>query len=170
MTALARVGAAITNYHKPDGSKQKELFSLTILEGSQVALVVKNPPANARDVRDMGSVPGLGRSPRGGHATCSSILAWRIPWTEEPRRLQSLGSHTVGPDWRDLAFWKPEVQNQDTTLLRKALRAESILASSSFRKSRCSGSWLYLSCLCLCLSMGFVSLSVFLSSFEYLVW
>ena len=98
MTALARVGAAITNYHKPDGSKQKELFSLTILEGSQVALVVKNPPANARDVRDMGSVPGLGRSPRGGRATCSSILAWRIPWTEEPRRLQSLGSHTVGPD------------------------------------------------------------------------
>ena len=67
LTALVRVGAAVTNYHKPDGSKQKELFSLTILEGSQVALVVKNPPANARDVRDVGSIPGLGRSPRGGH-------------------------------------------------------------------------------------------------------
>jgi hypothetical protein len=47
VTALARVGAAITNYHKPDGSRRKELFSLTIREGSQVALVVKNPPANA---------------------------------------------------------------------------------------------------------------------------
>ena len=34
---------------------------------SQVALVVKNPLANAGDVRDMGSIPGLGRSPGGGH-------------------------------------------------------------------------------------------------------
>ena len=34
---------------------------------SQVALVVKNPPANAGDIRDMGSIPGLGRSPGGGH-------------------------------------------------------------------------------------------------------
>ena len=30
---------------------------------------------------DMGSIPQLGRSPGGGHATHSSILAWRIPWT-----------------------------------------------------------------------------------------
>ena len=34
---------------------------------SQVALVVKNPPANAGDTRDMDSVPGSGRSPGGGH-------------------------------------------------------------------------------------------------------
>ena len=34
---------------------------------SQVALVVKNPPASARDLRDAGSIPGLGRSPGGGH-------------------------------------------------------------------------------------------------------
>ena len=34
---------------------------------SQVALVVKNLPANAGDTRDMGSTPGLGRSPGGGH-------------------------------------------------------------------------------------------------------
>ena len=34
---------------------------------SQVALVVKNPPANARDVRDMGSTPELGRFPEEGH-------------------------------------------------------------------------------------------------------
>ena len=51
---------------------------------SQVALVVKNPPANARDVRDVGSIPGLGRSLEKGTATHSSILGWRIPWTEEP--------------------------------------------------------------------------------------
>ena len=34
---------------------------------SQVVLVVKNPPAKARDVRDVGSIPGSGRSPGGGH-------------------------------------------------------------------------------------------------------
>ena len=36
-------------------------------QASQVALVVKNLPANAGDIRDAGSVPGSGRSPRGGH-------------------------------------------------------------------------------------------------------
>ena len=50
--------------------------------------MVKNLPANAGDV---GSIPGLGRSPK-EMATHSSILAWRIPWTEEPGRLQSMGS------------------------------------------------------------------------------
>ena len=34
---------------------------------SQVATVVKNPPANAGDVKDAGSIPGSGRSPGGGH-------------------------------------------------------------------------------------------------------
>ena len=34
---------------------------------SQVALVVKNPPASVRDIRDAGWIPGLGRSPGGGH-------------------------------------------------------------------------------------------------------
>ena len=36
--------------------------------------------------RNVGSVSGLGRSPGGGLETCSSILAWRIPLTEEPRK------------------------------------------------------------------------------------
>ena len=35
-------------------------------------------------------------------ATHSSVLAWRIPWTEKPGRLQSMGSHRVGHDWSDL--------------------------------------------------------------------
>ena len=46
--------------------------------------MVKNPSANAGDIRDMGLIPGLGRSPAGGMATHSSILARRIPRTEEP--------------------------------------------------------------------------------------
>ena len=36
---------------------------------SQVALVVKNPPANAGDIRDVGSIPGSGRPPGGGHGS-----------------------------------------------------------------------------------------------------
>ena len=35
-------------------------------------------------------------------ATHSSVLAWRIPWTEKPGRLQSMGSHRVGHNWSDL--------------------------------------------------------------------
>ena len=38
-----------------------------MMRASQVALVVKNPPANAGDIRDMDSIPGLERSPGGGH-------------------------------------------------------------------------------------------------------
>ena len=53
--------------------------------------MVKNPPASAGDA---GSIPGPGKSPGEGNkgmATHSSILAWRIPWIEEPGRLQSMG-------------------------------------------------------------------------------
>ena len=37
-----------------------------------------------------------------GMATHSRILAWRIPWMEEPGELQFISSHTVGPNWSDL--------------------------------------------------------------------
>ena len=49
-----------------------------------MALQVENLCASAGDVRDMGSIPGWGRSPGGVRATHSSTLAWRITWTEEP--------------------------------------------------------------------------------------
>ena len=49
------------------------------VRASWVALVVKNLPANAGDIRDADSIPGLGRSPEESMATDSSILAWRIP-------------------------------------------------------------------------------------------
>ena len=64
----------------------------------RVALVVKNPPANAGDLRDVGLIPGWGRSPGEGKATHSSILACRIPWKEEPGGLQSMGSQRVRHD------------------------------------------------------------------------
>ena len=49
--------------------------------------MAKNPLENAGDVRDTGLIPGSGRSPEEDLATHPSILAWRIPWTEEPGRL-----------------------------------------------------------------------------------
>ena len=60
--------------------------------------MVKNPPANAGDIRDTGLIPGSGRSPGGRHGNHSTMLARRIPWTEEPDGLQSLGSKRVRHD------------------------------------------------------------------------
>ena len=65
---------------------------------SQVALVVKNLPANAGDARVMGSIPGSGRSPGGGNGTHSSILDWKISWTEELGGLQITRLQRVGHD------------------------------------------------------------------------
>ena len=56
-----------------------------------MVLVVKNSPTNAGDTGDVGSVPGLKRSPRIGNGNHFSILAWKIPWTEEPGTLPSMG-------------------------------------------------------------------------------
>ena len=58
--------------------------------------VVKNLPAKQETwVHSPGQEDPLEM----GMATHSSILAWRIPWTEEPGRLQSMGSQRVGHDW-----------------------------------------------------------------------
>ena len=56
---------------------------------SQVALVVKNPPANAGDVRDVGLILGSENTLEEGMATHFSILVWKIPGIEEPGGLQS---------------------------------------------------------------------------------
>ena len=48
---------------------------------------------------DPGSIPGSGRSPGEGNGNHSSILVWKIAWTEEPGRLQFMGSQRVGHDW-----------------------------------------------------------------------
>ena len=64
----------------------------------QVALVVKNSSASAGDIRDMDSDPGLGTLLEEGMAIYSNILAWRIPWTEEPGGLQSMGLQRAGQD------------------------------------------------------------------------
>ena len=55
--------------------------------------------ASAYNAGDRGSISGSGRSPGEENATHSSILAWKIPWTEEPGRLQSMGLQRVGHNW-----------------------------------------------------------------------
>jgi len=54
--------------------------------------VVKNPPANAGDIRDMGSIPGVGISPEEGQGNPLQYSCLKIPWTLEPGGLQFIGS------------------------------------------------------------------------------
>ena len=62
---------------------------------SLVAQTVKNLPAMRKTrVRSLGQEDPLEKE----MATHSSILAWRIPWTEQPHGLQSMGSQRVGHD------------------------------------------------------------------------
>ena len=56
--------------------------------------MVKNPPANAEDIRDMGLIPGLGRSPGGGHGNPLQYSCLEKP-TEVPGRLQSTGLQRI---------------------------------------------------------------------------
>ena len=60
--------------------------------------MVKNLPANVGDIRDAGSIPGLGRSPGGGHGNPLQFLPGESPWTEEPGGLRSIGLQRVGHD------------------------------------------------------------------------
>ena len=53
---------------------------------------------NAGSIRDMVSIPGSERSPEEGMSTHSRVLAWRIPRTEEPGGLQSMGWQRIGHD------------------------------------------------------------------------
>ena len=77
-------------------------------------------PADAGGAGDSGSVPGLGRSPRGGMAAHSNILAWWIPQTEEPGSLQPMGLQ----NWIWLSAWA-YCKHMDTApkLRNKAVRS-----------------------------------------------
>ena len=63
-----------------------------------MVLVVKNLPANAGDMRDSSSIPGSEISLEKGRATHSSILAGRIPRTEKPEGLESIGLQRIRHD------------------------------------------------------------------------
>ena len=70
-------------------------FEITFARASLVAQTVKNlPEMQETPVQSLGQKDALEKAV----ATHSSILAWRIPWTEEPGGLQSIGSQRVGHD------------------------------------------------------------------------
>ena len=82
---------------------QRCLFLLNVLILPAYLLVCYFPGGSdgkesACSAGDPGSVPGSGRSSGVGNATHSSILAWRILWTEKPGRLQFMGSQRVAHD------------------------------------------------------------------------
>ena len=58
--------------------------------------MIKNLPANAGDAGDVSLIPELRRSHGGGNGNPLQILAQRIPWTEEPGGLQSMGLKRAG--------------------------------------------------------------------------
>ena len=59
---------------------------------------------SACNAGDLGSIPGSGRSPGEGNGYSFQYLAWRIPWIEEPDRLQSMWSQKVRHDWATSTF------------------------------------------------------------------
>ena len=65
--------------------------------------MVKSPPANEGNVRDVGSVPGSGRSPAGQHGNLLQYYCLENPMDRGAWRLQSIGSQRVRHDWSDLA-------------------------------------------------------------------
>jgi len=66
---------------------------------SQVALVVKNPPANAGDLRDVGSIPGSGRAPEGGHGNPLQYSCLENPMDRGARQATV---HGVAESWTRL--------------------------------------------------------------------
>ena len=71
---------------------------LAYITGFPHGSVGKEFACNAGDTRYAGLIPGQEDPLEKEMATHSSLLAWRIPWTEEPGRLQSMGSLRVGYD------------------------------------------------------------------------
>ena len=83
---------------KDNRKEPKTIFAFLFAfeRASQVALVVKNWPANAGDVRDVGSIPALERSPgvrNGNQLQCSCM---EISWTEGPGGLHPIGLQRIG--------------------------------------------------------------------------
>ena len=76
-------------------SRLRVISSETFYLFDRMAQTVKNPPAMRETlVRSLGQEDSLEK----GRATHSNILAWKITWTEEPGRLQFMGSHIVRHD------------------------------------------------------------------------
>ena len=88
-TAKTPEGDLIGLYAYITTKKRKKLKENLSFPGSSDSKV------SACNAGDQGSIPGSGRSPGEGNGNHSSILAWKIPWTKEPGRLQSIGLQRV---------------------------------------------------------------------------
>ena len=89
----------VITWHRQPFRSTTNLTTLSVLPSGSV---VKKPPA----MQEM-QVPSLDQEDplKKGMATHSSSLAWRIPWTEEPGKLMSIGSQRVRPDWAADTLW-----------------------------------------------------------------
>ena len=101
-TGIVGLWVGMASLTREDGVSSQpchgEQLGLTNPLGSTVGLVFICFPGSsdgkesACNASDPGSIPGLGDALEKGMATQSSTLAWRIPWTEKPGGLQSMGS------------------------------------------------------------------------------
>ena len=82
--------------------------------------MAKNPTTNAGDSGNICSIPGSGRSPEEEMAPHSSILAWKIPRTEEPGRLQSRGCKESDMTEQAQTHTHTYTQNHETDYVSKA--------------------------------------------------
>ena len=103
---------------------------------SQVVPVVKNLPTNAGYIREEDLTPGWEDPLEEGMATHSSILTWRIPCSEEPGGLQSIGSQRVGYNWSDLACITC-MHSVHQALCSKLCRIKCLEASAYISSRRC---------------------------------
>ena len=98
---LKAISHCCFNLHFSDTGKVAPFFLYDYC-ASLVSQMVKNLPAMQVD---LGSIPGSGRFSGGGNGIHFSILAWRIPWTEEPGQLQSVGLQRVRHNWVTNTYW-----------------------------------------------------------------
>ena len=93
--------------------------------------MVKNPPANAGDAGERGSIPGSGRSPGEGNGKSLQYSCLEIPWAAEPSGLQSTGLQRVRHDWTTErahmqgSFWS-------YLIVSKALNLETVIKRLRF--------------------------------------
>ena len=88
--------------------------------------MVKNPLGNAGDIEDESSIPGSRNPLEEGMATNTGILAWRIPWTEEPRGLQSISLRS------QTRLKRPGAQHKESVKI--LVRTQKMYLASTLRK------------------------------------
>ena len=88
-----------------------------------MVLVVKNLPSYVGNLRAMDSIPGVGRCPGERHGNPLQYSCWKVPWTEEPSGLQSIGSQRVRHNWSGLACTHPFLGSSQVVPVVKNLPA-----------------------------------------------